>query len=171
MALVVACGIPVSSVAAHTGSILLCRDNYYQRFRFADVFVSLKRAPNAAMKAIDAIAGRRAEARVVVDVTLDVPGLPSRRPVGSFPSRRGRNPFSTDLIIRGRYSTRIGGTKFSSAVRSRRQTVSRTGSPPFWTRTMGVASASRASRSRRSTSTRSGEGRFCPTTAGSGFCG
>jgi putative ABC transport system permease protein len=105
VALVVACGVAsfLTTRSAHQ-SVLLSRDDYYGLHRFADVFVSLKRAPDALAKRIAAIPGvAYAETRVVVDVTLDVPGLPEPAtgrivsvPDGSQPSlnrlaiRRGR---------------------------------------------------------------------------------
>src|SRR5687767_11743853 len=52
------------------------RSAYYEQARFADVFASVKRAPArlesriAGIKGVDAVA-----TRVVVDVTLDVPGM------------------------------------------------------------------------------------------------
>ncbi len=49
---------------------------YYERYRFADVFAQLKRAPLSLGADIAAIPGVLAvETRVVADVTLDVPGL------------------------------------------------------------------------------------------------
>ena len=78
VALVVACGVAsfVTTRSAHQ-SILLSREDYYARYRFADVFVSLKRAPDALGKRVSAIPGVAfAEPRVVAEVNLDVPGLP-----------------------------------------------------------------------------------------------
>ncbi len=49
---------------------------YYDRYRFADVFASLKRAPLAAVAKIEALPGvARVEPRVVTRVTLDVAGM------------------------------------------------------------------------------------------------
>ncbi|HKB71429.1 MAG TPA: ABC transporter permease [Thermoanaerobaculia bacterium] len=107
VALVVACGITsfvVTRSAYH--SILLSRDDYYARYRFADVFVSAKRVPDALFKKVAAIPGvAAAEARVVVEVALDVPGLaepatgrlvsiPDSSPpaLNRFLVRRGRAP-------------------------------------------------------------------------------
>ena len=48
---------------------------YYADYRFADVFASSKRAPEALAARIAAIAGVGVvETRIVFDVTLDVPG-------------------------------------------------------------------------------------------------
>ncbi len=52
------------------------RSTYYERQRFGEVFASLKRAPLRLADRIEAIPGvARVQTRVVVDVTLDVPGL------------------------------------------------------------------------------------------------
>lgn len=52
------------------------RDRYYGQHRFAHVFTHLKRAPNSLADRIAAIPGVAVvDARVVADVTLDVPGL------------------------------------------------------------------------------------------------
>jgi putative ABC transport system permease protein len=56
-------------------SLRLTVDAYYDRYRFADVFASLKRAPKRIQERIGEIPGvARAQTRVVVSVTLDVPG-------------------------------------------------------------------------------------------------
>jgi putative ABC transport system permease protein len=57
-------------------SLRLTQTTYYDRYRFADVFLSLKRAPLSLRDRIAEIPGvARADARVVVDVTLDIEGL------------------------------------------------------------------------------------------------
>jgi putative ABC transport system permease protein len=57
-------------------SLQRTRSAYYERERFADVFVSLIRAPQALEARIAAIPGvETVMTRVVSDVTLDVPGL------------------------------------------------------------------------------------------------
>lgn len=57
-------------------SLETTRSTYYERYRFADVFTRLKRAPNALAARIAEIPGvARVQTRVVVDVTLNVPGL------------------------------------------------------------------------------------------------
>ena len=106
VALVVACGVAsfLMTRSAYR-SILLSRDDYYGRYRFADVFVSLKRAPNALLKRVAAIPGvALVDARVVVDVTLDVPGLaePATGRIVSVPE--GAGPELNRLVIRrGRF--------------------------------------------------------------------
>ena len=57
-------------------SLTISRATYYADYRFADVFASLKRAPDGVAARIAAIPGVGVvETRIVVDVTLDVPGL------------------------------------------------------------------------------------------------
>lgn len=52
------------------------RQAYYDRYRFADVFASVNRAPEHVAEAIAAIPGvAKVQTRVVVDVTVDVPDL------------------------------------------------------------------------------------------------
>ena len=106
MALVVACGVASFLLTRSTyRSVLLSRDDYYRRYRFADVFVGLKRAPNALLKRVAAIPGVAfVDARVVVDVSLDVPGLaePATGRIVSVPE--GAGPELNRLAIRrGRF--------------------------------------------------------------------
>ena len=77
VSLVMACGLAMMIM---TRSIILTlestRDAYYQRYRLADVFASLKRAPMALADRVAEIPGVAAiEPRVVVDATLDLPGM------------------------------------------------------------------------------------------------
>jgi len=77
IALVVACGV-ATVVTTRTAyeSLVSARADYYARYRFADVFAQLKRAPEAVRARIATISGVTAvETRVVADVSLDVPGL------------------------------------------------------------------------------------------------
>ncbi|SOT41404.1 ABC transporter permease [Burkholderia cenocepacia] len=104
--LVVACGV-ASFVAMRSTYLVLLRaqQDYYASHRFADLFVHLKRAPLAVATRIAALPGVAAVgARVVADVTLDVPGLaePATGHVVSVPERGGP---SLDLLHlqRGRY--------------------------------------------------------------------
>lgn len=57
-------------------SLRLTQRTYYERYRFADVFTGLTRAPLSLRDRVAGIPGvARVDARVVVDVTLDVEGL------------------------------------------------------------------------------------------------
>jgi putative ABC transport system permease protein len=106
VALVVACGIAtyVTMRGAHD-SIVAAQNSYYGQYRFADVFAQIKRAPESLRQEIAAIPGVAAvQTRIVVEVTLDVPGLdePAVGRLISIPERR--LPILNDLCIRrGRY--------------------------------------------------------------------
>lgn len=57
-------------------SLYTTRNKFYQDYRFADVFASLKRAPEAVKERIAEIPGVEAvETRVVADAKLDIPGF------------------------------------------------------------------------------------------------
>jgi putative ABC transport system permease protein len=106
ISLVVACAV-ASYVAMHSTyrSLLLTRDDYYARYRFADVFARFKRAPERLTDEIRRIPGvATVQTRIVVDVILDVPGLrePATGRLVSIPDRRG--PILNDLCLRqGRF--------------------------------------------------------------------
>src|SRR5690606_34965372 len=99
------------------------RDRYYQEYRFADVFVDLKRAPNAVRARLAAIAGVSAvETRVSGLIKLDIPGMldPVTGEIFSLPEdrqqqlnllylRRGRMPEP------GRRSEVVVGEAFANA--------------------------------------------------------
>jgi putative ABC transport system permease protein len=104
--LVVACGVAAFMAMRSTYySLLSSQKTYYENYRFADVFVQLKRAPDSIATKITSISGvGKAEFRVVADVTLDVPGLeePARGKLISIPEHRV--PMLNDLYLReGRY--------------------------------------------------------------------
>jgi putative ABC transport system permease protein len=104
--LVVACGV-ASYIAMRStyNSLLKSQQVYYQRYRFADIFAQLKRAPDSTASRISEIPGvAKAETRVVADVTLDVPGLnePAKGRIVSIPEKQA--PILNDLyLIEGRY--------------------------------------------------------------------
>ena len=75
--LVVGCGV-ATLVAMRNTSLALsgAQQAYYASYRFADLFVHLKRAPLPTVARVRALPGvAHVDARVVSDVTLDVPGL------------------------------------------------------------------------------------------------
>jgi putative ABC transport system permease protein len=96
-------------------SLQLTQQRYYDQFRFADVFASLVRAPLSLADDLRAVPGVAAlDARVVADVTLDVPsraepvsGRLISRPDGGRPntndvflaSGRDLDPSSDDEIL------------------------------------------------------------------------
>ncbi|HEY2249719.1 MAG TPA: ABC transporter permease, partial [Planctomycetaceae bacterium] len=74
---VIGCGVAafVMSLSA-LEALRTTQESYYDRYRFADVFVNLKRAPNSLAARIGEIAGvAQVQCRVVRDVTLDLPDL------------------------------------------------------------------------------------------------
>ena len=93
IALVMASGVATFVTSRCTVTSLRdALEQYYDRNRFADVFAHLKRAPNSLVTRIAEIPGVAAvQSRVVVDVTLDVPGLaePAIGRIVSIPDRPG----------------------------------------------------------------------------------
>ncbi|WP_395744095.1 ABC transporter permease [Prosthecobacter sp.] len=94
VSLVMACGLAMMIM---TRSIVLTlegtRDAYYQHYRLADVFASLKRAPMSLADRVAEIPGVAAvEARVVVDATLDLAGMtePASAHLVSLPEGRAQ---------------------------------------------------------------------------------
>ncbi|MGG6293937.1 ABC transporter permease [Leptolyngbya sp. AN02str] len=105
IALIIASGIAVF-VAMQTAyeSLNLSRSTYYEQYQFADVFGSLKRAPNSLVPSIQALPGvAQVQTRVLADVTLDVPG--QQEPVtGRLLSIPEQPPNLNGIFIRqGRY--------------------------------------------------------------------
>ncbi|MBB5035205.1 ABC transporter permease [Prosthecobacter vanneervenii] len=102
VSLVMACGLAMMIM---TRSIVMTlestRDAYYQRYRLADVFASLKRAPLSLADRVAEIPGVAAvEARVVVDATLDIVGMtePASGHLVSLPE--GRSQTLNKIFIR-----------------------------------------------------------------------
>ncbi len=107
VAAVVACGISVFvSMSSVKYSLEASRERYYSRYRFADVFLQVKRAPEFYRESVSRIPGvASVNSRIVADVTLDVPGLeePATGRLVSIPEYRTA-PVLNDLFIRsGRY--------------------------------------------------------------------
>jgi len=104
--LIVACGVAsyVTMRTAYIG-LLDSRDTYYARYRMADVWAPVKRAPRAEAREIGAIDGvRRVVPRIVFNVSIDLPGvpLPCSGRIVSVPDRR--EPTLNDLhLLRGRW--------------------------------------------------------------------
>ena len=75
--LVIASGVAVFVMSLNTlGFLRATRDAYYDRYRFGHLFASVRRAPMSESERLAEISGVAAvQARVVSDVTLDVPGL------------------------------------------------------------------------------------------------
>jgi putative ABC transport system permease protein len=87
IALVVASGIAGFITLRSTyGSLLESRDAYYERYRFADVFVSLERAPEALAARLEDVPGvALAHTRTVELVRIPMEGVP-RSPFGQVVS-------------------------------------------------------------------------------------
>ena len=128
VALIVACGVAsIVTIRTAYDSLRQSLDSYYRDYRFADVFASLRRAPNALSGRIAALPGVAAiETRVVVHVTLAVPGLadPATGHLVSIPEQR--TAMLNDLHLReGRYLTQgrrdevIASEQFAQANRLR----------------------------------------------------
>jgi putative ABC transport system permease protein len=77
IALVVAAGVATfvnSRTILH--SLEITRSTFYERYRFAEVFARVKRAPDSLIERLRDIPGvAQVETRIVEGVTLDVPGL------------------------------------------------------------------------------------------------
>jgi putative ABC transport system permease protein len=104
--LVIASGVAVFVMSLCTlGTLRKTQEAYYERYRFADVFAHLKRAPNSLAERIAELPGvARVQTRVVVNVTLDVEGMaePAVGRLVSVPDRQA--PGLNGLYLRsGRY--------------------------------------------------------------------
>ena len=175
IAIVIAAGVATfvnSRTILH--SLELTRSTFYERYRFADVFATVKRAPDSMIDRIAEIPGvAQVETRIVEPVTLDVPGLdePAVGQLISLPVTRP--PRLNQLYLRRGRQLAVGRddevlaseafltpTSWTSATRSRRSSTADARS-----------CASSASRSRPSTSFRSSRATCCPTRSTSAFCG
>jgi putative ABC transport system permease protein len=77
IAMVIGCGVATLIMALGTlDSLEHTRAAYYERFRFAEVFASVKRAPQRVVGAVEKIPGvKQVAPRIIKDVTLDIEGL------------------------------------------------------------------------------------------------
>lgn len=91
VALVIGCGVAMYVMSLGTlRSLEETRAAYYERYRFADIFAEVKRAPERQGREIASIPGvARVETRIVAMVTLDVAGMvePARGLLISVPER------------------------------------------------------------------------------------
>lgn len=106
ISLVMGCGVATFVMSVSTATSMdQNQARYYERFRFADVFVSLKRAPSSLAPRLASIPGvARLETRVVAQVNLDVPGMsePAQGVLVSVPDRPEHS--LNELYLRlGRY--------------------------------------------------------------------
>lgn len=106
IASVIACGIAVFVGARSTlRSLEEARQSYYERYRFAEVFSGLRRAPRSVAERIREIPGIAAvDDRIVEGVILDVPGLaePAVAKLISLPDS-GEPHLNGIHLLRGRF--------------------------------------------------------------------
>jgi putative ABC transport system permease protein len=107
VSLVMACGLAMMIM---TRSLILTlestRAEYYQQYAFADVFSSLKRAPLSVADRLKPLPGVAiVEPRVVVDVTLDLPGFtePASGHIVSLPEDGGMPQLNRVFLRNGRF--------------------------------------------------------------------
>ena len=102
VAVVMACGIAMFvSLRSMHGWLRDTQARYYEAYRFADVFANARRAPASLQRRLAAIPGAAAvRTRVVMDVTLDLPGLdePGTGRLVGIPETQG--PILNDLYLR-----------------------------------------------------------------------
>jgi putative ABC transport system permease protein len=77
MSILLACGIAIYLMATSAmQSLEVSREKYYERYRFADIFCSLTRAPEEVRQQIQGLPGVRfAQTRIVRPVLLDLPEM------------------------------------------------------------------------------------------------
>jgi putative ABC transport system permease protein len=105
IAMVMASGVAILIMSfGAMNSLESTRAAYYERYRFADVFAQVKRAPEALAERIGRITGvKGAETRIVKDVTIDVAGMaePAIGRLVSLPEH-GRPALNDVSLRRGR---------------------------------------------------------------------
>lgn len=126
IALVIAAGVGMVVMSfGMIRSLEASRDAYYERYRFADVFAPVKRAPETVMRDIRRIGGVAvAESRVSAGAVLDIPGImePIAARVLSLPA--GEQPALNRLVLRsgrlpepGRPDEAVTNEAFAKAAR------------------------------------------------------
>ncbi|HEX6902852.1 MAG TPA: FtsX-like permease family protein [Thermoanaerobaculia bacterium] len=102
VALVVTCGVGMFVTLRSMHRYLQkTQAGYYEQYRFAEVFAQLKRAPLPVASRIAALPEvAAAEPRIVMDVLLDVPGLPEPATGRLVSIPRDRRPALNDLHLR-----------------------------------------------------------------------
>ncbi|WGL17127.1 FtsX-like permease family protein [Microbulbifer bruguierae] len=106
IAVVIGCGVGMYLMSkGMLASLADTRAAYYERYRFADIWAPVKRAPEALLEQIAELPGvRRAETRIRAGVILDVEGAaaPITGEIQSLPAIPG--PHINDFVLRhGRY--------------------------------------------------------------------
>ncbi len=102
IALVMASGVAMFVMSLSTlVSLDYTQSTYYERYRFAHVFADLKRAPNELRERLAEIPGvAHVQTRVVVEATLDVPGLKEPAVARLISRPGGHPPALNDLYLR-----------------------------------------------------------------------
>lgn len=155
IALVVACGVGTYIMFLTTlGALRATQDSYYRDYRFAEVFASLKRAPQGLRQRLQGIDGvDQVETRVVAQVRLNMPDFAEpvtalmvsasdggRHGLNALHLRVGRLPVATrsdEVVIGSAFAKAHGlqlGARFDAILNGRRQALSVVGvalSPEF----------------------------------------
>jgi putative ABC transport system permease protein len=104
--IIVACGVAIMVMALGTLSTLSAsRDAYYERYRFADVFASVRRAPESAAARLREIDGvQTVETRIVRLVILRIKDVeePANAQIVSLPDE-GESVLNRIVLFHGRY--------------------------------------------------------------------
>lgn len=104
--IIVACGVAIMVMALGTLSTLRAsRDAYYERYRFADVFASVRRAPESAAVRLRGIDGvQTVETRIVRLVILRIEDVeePANAQIVSLPEE-GESILNRIVLFEGRY--------------------------------------------------------------------
>lgn len=104
--IIVACGVAIMVMALGTLSTLRAsRDAYYERYRFADVFASVRRAPESAAARLREIDGvQTVETRIVRLVILRIDGIdePANAQIVSLPDD-SESILNRIVLFHGRY--------------------------------------------------------------------
>ncbi|MCX7255283.1 MAG: FtsX-like permease family protein [Polaromonas sp.] len=155
IALVVMCGVGTYIMFLTTlGALRATQQSYYRDYRFAEVFASLKRAPEPLRQRIAAIAGvDQVETRVMVPVRLDMPDFAEpvtglmvsvsdngRQGLNALHLRQGRLPAPErpdEVVVSAPFAQAHGlqlGGRFAAILNGRRQPLTLVGtalSPEF----------------------------------------
>ncbi len=106
VSLVMACGLAMMiMMRSLIFTLESTRSVYYQQHAFADVFASLKRAPLSAAERFKTLPGvALVEPRVVVDVSIDLPGIaePATGRIVSLPEDGGPSLLNRVFLRKGR---------------------------------------------------------------------
>ena len=104
--IIVACGVAIMVMALGTLSTLSAsRDAYYERYRFADVFASVRRAPENIASRLHEISGvQTVETRIVRLVILRIQNVeePANAQIVSLPDE-GESILNRIVLFQGRY--------------------------------------------------------------------